>query len=155
MDKNHFVSVAGLVTNEKDEVLLVKSPRRGWEFPGGMVEPGESLQEALIREIFEESGIRVTITGFIGVYKNIERDIVNLDFCCKYESGMPATSEESLEVGWFQKNEVIQMMENPLYETRITNMLSGSPNMFCYAFTKEPFSFVVSDEFKVGYDVSL
>jgi len=150
MDKNHFVSVAGLVTNEKDEILLVKSPRRGWEFPGGMVEPGESLQEALIREIVEESGIHVTITGFIGVYKNIKSDIVNLDFCCKYESGIPTTSEESLEVGWFQMNEVIQMMGNPLYKTRITNMLSKNPNMFCYAFKKEPFSFVVADEFKIG-----
>ncbi|MBL4937859.1 NUDIX hydrolase [Clostridium sp. YIM B02515] len=150
MYKNHFVSVAGLVTNEKDEVLLVKSPRRGWEFPGGMVEPGESLQEALIREIFEESGIYVTITGFIGVYKNIKSDIVNIDFCCKYKSGIPATSEESLEVDWFHMDEVIKMMGNPLYETRITNMLSKNHNIFCYAFKKDPFSFEVTDEFKVG-----
>ena len=150
MDKNHFVSVAGLVTNEKDEVLLVKSPRRGWEFPGGMVEPGESLQEALIREIFEESGIHVIIIGFIGIYKNIKSDIVNIDFCCKYEFGIPTTSEESLEVGWFPMDEVIQMMENPLYKTRITNMLSKNPNMFCYAFKNEPFSFVAIDEFKTG-----
>ena len=150
MDKNHFVSVAGLVTNEIDEVLLVKNPRRGWEFPGGMVEPGESLQEGLMREIFEESGINVTITGFIGVYKNIKSDIVNLDFCCKYKSGIPTTSEESIEVGWFLMNDVIHMMENPLYETRITNMLSKNPNMFCYAFKKDPFSFVVADEFKIG-----
>jgi 8-oxo-dGTP diphosphatase len=150
MDKNHFVSVAGLVTNENHEVLLVKSPKRGWEFPGGMVEPGESLQEALMREIYEESGIHVTITGFIGVYKNIKSDIVNLDFCCKYESGSPTTSEESLEVGWFQMDEVIQMMGNPLYKTRITNMLSKNPNMYCYAFKKEPFSFAATDEFKIG-----
>ena len=150
MEKNHFVSAAGLVTNQKNEVLLVKSPRRGWEFPGGMVEQGETLQEALIREIFEESGIHVTITGFIGVYKNVEKDIVNLDFCCKYESGVPTTSEESLEVGWFQMNEVVQMMGNPLYETRIKNMLSDNPNMFCYAFRKEPFQWMAKDEFKVG-----
>lgn len=150
MDKNHFVSVAGLVTNHKNEVLLIKSPWRGWEFPGGMVEPGETLQEALIREIFEESGIQVTITGFIGVYKNIERDIVNLDFCCKYESGIPTTSEESLEIGWFEINEVAQMMGNPLYETRIKNMLSNNSNMFCYAFRKDPFLWSVMDEFKVG-----
>jgi 8-oxo-dGTP diphosphatase len=44
LDKNHFVSVAGLVVNDKSEVLLVKNPRRGWEFPGGMVESGETLQ---------------------------------------------------------------------------------------------------------------
>lgn len=150
MDKNHFVSVAGLVTNENNEVLLVKSPKRGWEFPGGMVEPGESLQEALIREIFEESGIHVTITGFIGVYKNIKMDIVNLDFCCKYESGVPTTSEESLEVGWFPMNEIVQMMENPLYETRIKNMISNNSNMFCYAFRKDPFQWSAMDEFKVG-----
>lgn len=150
MDKNHFVSVAGFVTNENDEVLLVKSPKRGWEFPGGMVEPGESLQEALIREIFEESGIHVTITGFIGVYKNIKRDIVNLDFCCKYESGTPTTSEESLEVGWFKMNGVIEMMENLLYKTRITNMLSRNPNMFCYSFSNDPYSLEVTNEFKVG-----
>lgn len=150
MDKNHFVSVAGLVTNHKNEVLLVKNPRRGWEFPGGMVEPGETLQEALIREIFEESGIHVAITGFIGVYKNIESDIVNLDFCCKYESGIPTTSDESLEVGWFQMDKVIDMMENPLYEVRIKNMISKSSNMFCYAFRKEPFQWLAEDEFKVG-----
>jgi hypothetical protein len=34
MDRNHFVSVAGLVLNDNNEVLLVKSPLRGWEFPG-------------------------------------------------------------------------------------------------------------------------
>lgn len=50
----HFVSVAGLVTNENKEILLIKSPWRGWEYPGGMVESGETLQEALIREIKEE-----------------------------------------------------------------------------------------------------
>lgn len=149
MDKNNFVSVAGLVINDKNEVLLVKNPRRGWEFPGGMVEPGESLQEALLREIFEESGIHVTISGFIGVYKNVKSDIVNLDFCCKYESGVPTTSEESLHVSWFPMNEVVQMMENPLYESRILNMLSSSSNIFCYAFRKDPFMWLVKDEFKV------
>lgn len=145
-----WTSVVGLVTKYKNEVLLVKNPRRGWEFSGGMVEPGETLQEALLREIFEESGIHVTITGFIGVYKNIESDIVNLDFCCKYESGMPTTSEESLEVGWFPMSVVVKMMENPLYEIRIKNMISNNPDMFCYAFKKDPFSCSATDEFKVG-----
>jgi hypothetical protein len=63
---------------------------------------------------------------------------------------MPTTSEESLEVGWFPMSKVIQMMENPLYETRIKNMLSNNSNMFSYAFSKNPFLWVLNDEFKVG-----
>ncbi|BBF45331.1 hypothetical protein lbkm_4098 [Lachnospiraceae bacterium KM106-2] len=40
-------------------MLLLKSPRRGWGYPGGMVEPGETLEEALHREIKEETGVNV------------------------------------------------------------------------------------------------
>ena len=43
MNYTHFVSVAGLVSNDNGEILLIKSPRRGWEYPGGMVEPGETV----------------------------------------------------------------------------------------------------------------
>ncbi len=35
MEYTHFVSVAGLVCNDKNEILLLESPRRGWEYPGG------------------------------------------------------------------------------------------------------------------------
>ena len=54
MNPTHLVSVAALVTNEKGEILLVKSPLRGWEYPGGLIEPGETFQEALHREFREE-----------------------------------------------------------------------------------------------------
>ena len=53
MEHTHFVSVAGLVRNSRSQILLVNSPMRGWEYPGGMVDPGESLQDALHREILE------------------------------------------------------------------------------------------------------
>lgn len=41
MNYTHFVSVAGLVLNDKKEILLIRHPNpiRGWEYPGGMVEP--------------------------------------------------------------------------------------------------------------------
>ena len=52
----HFVSAAGVVFKE-DKVLLIRSDRRGWEFPGGIVENGEAVLDALKREICEESGI--------------------------------------------------------------------------------------------------
>ena len=66
VEYTHFVSIAGLVCNDKNEILLLRSPHRGWEYPGGMVEPGEALQDALIREIKEETGVDVEITDIFG-----------------------------------------------------------------------------------------
>lgn len=144
-----FLGIVGIVGLDYLK-WLVKHPRRGWEFPGGMVEQGESLQEALKREIFEESGIRVEITGFIGISKNIQSDIVNIDFCCRYLSGKPTASDESTDVGWFPINASVEKMGNPLYEKRMRNMVSHHTNMYCFAFSKQPFKVVVDDEFKVG-----
>ena len=67
MAHTHWVSVAALVTNDEGEILLVNSPWRGWEYPGGLIEPGESFEAALKREVREESGIEIELTGFVGV----------------------------------------------------------------------------------------
>lgn len=150
MEKNHFVAVGGFVTNNYNEVLLVKSPWRGWEFPGGMVEQGESLQEALVREIIEESGVRATINGIIGIYKNIENDIVNIDFRCTFESGELSTSEESVEVGWFSIDDAKKMITYPLYISRFSNMIAYNSKVYCNAFRKNPFSFTDIIELSVG-----
>ncbi len=150
MEKNHFVAVGGFVTNNDKEVLLVKSPWRGWEFPGGMVESGESLQEALVREIIEESGIKVTINGIIGIYKNIENDIVNIDFKCTFESGELSTSDESVEVGWFSVDDAKKMIAHPLYISRFSNMIANNSKVYCNSFRKNPFSYTDITELSVG-----
>ena len=135
--KNHFVSCAGLVTNDEGKILLVKSPLRGWEYPGGLIEPGETFQQALRREIREEAGVEVEITGFVGICKNVEKDIVNIDFTCKYVSGDLATSEESTEVIWATPEEAFSLITFPLTRKRLQNMLSGNPDaaLFCYETT--------------------
>ena len=150
MNYTHFVSVAGLVINDSGEILLVKSPRRGWEYPGGLVEPGETLQDALIREIKEESGIEVKITGFIGLCKNIEKDSVNIDFCCKAVGGKLTTSDESTEVMWVNKEKALEMITFPLTRKRLEEMLSGSEQVSCFCFKKEPFEIVSEDYYSVG-----
>ena len=45
-------------------VVFVKHPTRGWEIPGGHLEPGESPEQALVREVLEETGLEVSIVGW-------------------------------------------------------------------------------------------
>ncbi len=66
----HFLGVGGVVIHEQ-KVLLVKltyGPAKGkWLIPGGLVDCGETLQDAVKREIFEETGVQVQPGGIIGV----------------------------------------------------------------------------------------
>ena len=145
MNPTHLVSVAALVTNDRGEVLLVKSPWRGWEYPGGLIEPGETFQEALHREVREESGVEIEITGFVGICKNVERNIVNIDFTAKYVSGELRTSEESTEVVWATPEEAYKMISFPLTRKRLDNMLSGREEATLFCFEREN-SFRVTED---------
>lgn len=150
MEYTHFVSVAGMVCNDKDEILMVESPRRGWEYPGGMVEPGEALQDALIREIKEEAGVDVEITGFIGICKNVQKDVVNIDFSCKYLGGKLTISDESLRVKWVKKDEALELVTFPLTRKRLENMLTADDKVSCFNFKREPFEVVTEGKYTVG-----
>lgn len=148
--KNHLVSVAGLVTNGEGKILLVKSPLRGWEYPGGLIEPGETFQEALHREIREEAGVEVEIERFVGICKNVEKDIVNIDFACRYVSGDLQTSEESTEVIWAAPEQAMDLITFPLTRKRLANMLSGREVATLFCFRREPFDVVEYRDFPVG-----
>lgn len=150
MNHTHFVSVAGLVTNDNGEILLINSPRRGWEYPGGMVEPGETFQDALHREVKEETGIDIEIVGFIGLCKNVEKDVVNLDFLCKAVGGQLTTSSESSEVLWVTREDALDMITFPLTRKRLSIMLSGSERVSCFCFKRDPFEVVSEDYYCVG-----
>ena len=153
MAHTHWVSVAALVTNDEGEILLVNSPWRGWEYPGGLIEPGESFEAALKREVREESGIEIEITGFVGICKNVEKDIVNIDFTARKIGGCLATSEESTEVGWFTAEKAMEMITFPLTKKRLANMLSGDKTVHLFGFRREKaFEIVEELEYSVGKD---
>ena len=118
--------------------------------PGGMVEPGETLQEALIREIQEETGADAEITGFVGVCKNVKSDIVNIDFICRYRGGELRTSDESLEVRWVSKKEAMDLITFPMTKKRLENMLSGSQRVSCFNFRRDPFEIVLDETYEAG-----
>lgn len=147
MEPTHLVSIAALVTNVQGEILLVKSPWRGWEYPGGLIEPGETFQEALHREVREESGVEIEITGFVGICKNVERNIVNIDFTARYVSGELQTSEESTEVAWVTPERAMEMITFPLTRKRLLNMLSGREEAALFCFRREEGFTVTEDRY--------
>ncbi|MBW1991446.1 MAG: NUDIX hydrolase [Deltaproteobacteria bacterium] len=89
----------GAVIFRGEEVLLVRrgqEPAKGvWSLPGGLVEVGESLEAALLREVREETGLSVAILGITAVLDRIYRDpdgripyhYVLIDFACEYVTG--------------------------------------------------------------------
>jgi 8-oxo-dGTP pyrophosphatase MutT (NUDIX family) len=136
----HIIAAAGIVINEKNEILMVKNPRRGWEFPGGQVEVGESLINAVRREIFEETGIDAEVgevfcissntgkyPGYNGV-KEIPTKII-LDFICKVKGGIPRSSDENSETAFVPKNKVLELIQAPAYKERYKAFLeyTGRP----------------------------
>lgn len=146
----HVVSVAGLVLRQNNDVILVNNSRRGWEFPGGIVEEGEDLIAALIREIKEETGISVIVEKLIGVYSNIGIDLqydniskippkIIFDFQCRPELGNLRKSDEHVEVGYFSRSEVLSMISEPFIKVRVKNMLEFTGEIHYCAYTKNPF----------------
>lgn len=126
----HIVSAATIVLNDKQEILLIKGPRRGWEMPGGQVEEGESIKAAAIRETKEESGIDIEIIKFCGIFQNVERSICNTLFLGRPIGGVPTTSPESLEVGFFPIEEALEMVTILNFRQRIE---------YCLDETMQPF----------------
>jgi 8-oxo-dGTP diphosphatase len=126
----HIVSAATIVLNEKNEILLIKGPKRGWEMPGGQVEEGESLKDAAIRETKEESGIDVEIQKFCGIFQNVNKSICNTLFLAKPVGGEFTTSPESLEVGFFPIEQALEMVKVANFKQRIEYCLNEENQPF-------------------------
>ena len=122
----HIVAVGGLVRNAEGRVLMLCSPRRDWEFPGGQVEEGEDLVTALQREVLEETGIMVTVGRLAGVYSNLKSHIVMFDFLCDLVSGELQTSTESLSVEWVAAGEALSRIIRPVIRDQMRDMLDFS-----------------------------
>lgn len=130
----HFVSAATIVLNDQKEILLIKGPMRGWEMPGGIVEEGESLKDAAIRETKEESGIDIEVLKFCGVFQNVNKSIFNTLFLAKPIGGKLTTSPESLEVVFFPIEQALKMITIDNFRQRIEYCLDSSKQPFCVEF---------------------
>ena len=141
----HIIAAAGIGINEKDEVLMVKTHNYDWVFPGGQVEVGENVIDALKREIMEEAGVDIEVgevfciasntkkyPGYNGV-KEIPTKIM-LDFICKAKGGVPRPSEENSESIYVPKDKVLDMIKAPAIIERYKAFLeyAGRPTYIEY-----------------------
>src|ERR1700687_1839802 len=111
----------GAIIIEHDRVVLVKrgqAPLAGeWSIPGGVLEVGETLRQAAVREALEETGLRVEVGELLGVYDRILRDsdertlyhYVLVDFLCRRIAGEPLGAGDAAEARWFTRGEVGQL----------------------------------------------
>ena len=61
-------SVAAVILNKKNEILLQEKYKEAWSLPAGMIEPNESPKEAIVREVLEETGLIVEPVKILGVF---------------------------------------------------------------------------------------
>ncbi|MFJ7154486.1 NUDIX hydrolase [Streptomyces sp. NPDC101118] len=119
----HSVSVAGAVVREDGRLLAIRRADNGtWELPGGVLELSEPPEEGVRREVLEETGIHVEVSGLTGVYKNTTRGIVALVFRCKPAGGTERTSAESTAVAWLTPEEITARMSE-VYAIRLLDAL--------------------------------
>ena len=126
---SHIIAVAGTVLNEDGDILMVRDDRRGWTFPGGQVEEGENVIDALKREIMEETGVDISVgevfcissntcryPGYNGV-KEVPTKIM-LDFICRTAGGTPRPSGENSESAFIPREKVSRLLTSPAMARR-------------------------------------
>lgn len=119
------ILAASIAVIRDGRVLLAAraaAPARGmFSLPGGLVEPGERLADAALRELREEVGVEARLGGFVGPVEVIERDETNrvlrhFVVCAHWGSwvrGEPSAGPEALETRWATMAEVEALATTP------------------------------------------
>lgn len=118
------LAVGALVFSE-NKILLVErgqEPLRGyWSLPGGAVETGERLEEALLREVREETGLEVECDGLHEIFERVTRDgegraefhYVVVDFLCHPVGGHLEAASDAAGAQWVSEGELAHLKITP------------------------------------------
>jgi 8-oxo-dGTP pyrophosphatase MutT (NUDIX family) len=118
-------------------VLLVRRADDGyWELPGGRIEVGESASAAVVREVAEEAGVTVKVTGLAGVYSDPghvlayphERGTYQQLAVCFHalspDHDAQPDQEETTAAAWFDPDHTTQLAMHPAMRQRLTHALA-------------------------------
>lgn len=128
------VAVTAAVRNARGELLLIERTDNGlWALPGGAQDIGESVVQAAQREVNEETGVDVEITGLSGIYSDPQHVIAyddgevrqefSLCFHARALSGEPRSSSESSKVRWISPDSLKDLKIHPSMRLRINHAL--------------------------------
>jgi ADP-ribose pyrophosphatase YjhB (NUDIX family) len=123
--------VQAVVRSEAGILLAVRSDLRGWELPGGNPRPGESEEDALRREVCEETGLEVVVERRVGDYvRSGFRPHVARVYACRVRSGRLAPSSETPRLRWFDPRALPTTLF-PWYRAPVADALAacGEPVM--------------------------
>ena len=116
-----LVGVGAVIIDRHQNDRRVLLIRRGtppllgeWSLPGGVLESGETLREAVAREAREETGLAIETGEMLGVYERVIRDDVSrvryhyvlIDFLCRPLSGDLKAGSDAADVRWFTRDEL-------------------------------------------------
>jgi 8-oxo-dGTP pyrophosphatase MutT (NUDIX family) len=130
------IAASAFVLDDAGRLLLIRRTDSGLHaLPGGRHELGETMSETAIRETIEETGVRIAVTGLVGIYSNPAHVIEFTDgevrqefsICFRGEpvSGEPRGSDESTEVRWVEPVELPTLEIHPSIRLRIDHGLAG------------------------------
>jgi ADP-ribose pyrophosphatase YjhB (NUDIX family) len=124
-----------------DNILLTRRTDNGrWCLPGGAMDPGESLEECCIREVWEETGLIVRVVRLLGTYSTPHRvtyyedgqrwQIVTTNFLAEITGGTLGVSNETTAVGFFSSQEIAAMDLVDPHRERIQDFFAGQGAAF-------------------------
>ncbi len=145
----HIVAAAGYVFDKAGNILLVKTHTRGWDCTGGQIEEGENIEEGVLREILEESGVKASLKCLCGIYSNVGKHLSHdglsiiptklmMDFICEYESGELTPSIETSEVIWVPKEQVWEYISSPPQIYRFKKALAFNGRITYASYVSKP-----------------
>jgi len=114
-----------VILGERGVLLALRGDLRGWELPGGNSLAGESERDALLREVREETGLAVAVTGRVGDYvRSGFRPHTARVWACRVAGGTLTPSDETPELRWFAPDRLPDTLF-PWYRAPIADALAG------------------------------